>query len=230
MALEFETFSTRQQQAAVCAALLTQALSEGCDSRGWASLACAGGSTPRLTYEYLSRAVLPWSDIAITTTDERLVPPGDAHSNQRLISDSLLAGEAGDAALVPLWHGRASADAATEVASRFVQSLLPFDAVVVGMGEDGAIASLGPSAPSLPRALDADAAPAVVMISAEHGRPLEPRLSLSLGSLLDSRSILLLVSGRRKLSVLEAALTDARLPVHHLLNQTRTPVHILWAE
>ena len=72
----------------------------------------------------------------------------------------------------------------------------PFSAVLLGMGEDGHIASLFPGMPGLAAALDPNAEPAALPAQA----PEEPRerLSLNLAMLQRGRWLGLLAFGERK--------------------------------
>jgi len=104
----------------------------------------------------------------------------------------------------------------------------PFDAVILGMGDDGHTASLFPGSPNLPSALNA-AAGCVGMWSpvAPH-----PRLSLNLTALLDSRRIAVLITGESKWHTYAAACAAGPvedMPVRAVLRQSRTPVDVLWS-
>src|SRR5215468_4297147 len=68
------------------AAQLTQAMS----ARASASLALAGGNTPRHIYEELSRLPIDWDRVHIFFGDERCVPPTDPDSNFRMAREALL--------------------------------------------------------------------------------------------------------------------------------------------
>jgi 6-phosphogluconolactonase/glucosamine-6-phosphate isomerase/deaminase len=71
----------------------------------------------------------------------------------------------------------------------------------------------------------ATAQPALLETGPE-GSPKLPRISMNLAMILQSHLIILLVKGAEKQAVLKAAKTDQGLPVHALLAQTITPVHI----
>ncbi len=95
------------------------------------------------------------------------------------------------------YDGSASAAAAAGTVWESLRPLArPFDAVLLGMGEDGHFASLFPGEPGLPAALDVAAAPACVAMRA----PVEPRerISLNLAALLQARRLFLFVTGVRQ--------------------------------
>jgi 6-phosphogluconolactonase len=106
----------------------------------------------------------------------------------------------------------------------------PFDALVLGMGDDGHFASLFPHDPGLVAALDHDAAPACVAMRA----PVEPteRISLNLAALLQTRRLFLFITGTQKRDLLLAAArrsADAPLPVASLLSQRVPMPEVYWA-
>ena len=105
----------------------------------------------------------------------------------------------------------------------------PFDAVVLGMGEDGHFASLFPGSPGLADALDVAAPPACVPMQAPSA-PVQ-RLSLNLAALRATRRLMLFVTGTAKRELLQAAAAGAdplRLPVAALLQQW-PEVEVFWA-
>ncbi|HEY9218998.1 MAG TPA: 6-phosphogluconolactonase, partial [Phenylobacterium sp.] len=110
-----------------------------------------------------------------------------------------------------------------------VRALLPFDAVLLGMGDDGHIASLFPGSPALARGLDPDAEAYVLQVPEPHGSPPLPRITLTLAALIQARGVVVLISGEGKRAVVERALAGEDLPVRALLCQDRAPVRILWS-
>ena len=78
---------------------------------------------------------------------------------------------------------------------------------LLGMGDDGHTASLFPGSPNLAAALDESAAPGCVA----HGAPTPPqaRLSLNLAALLESRHIVILITGESKWLTYSAAADPA---------------------
>jgi 6-phosphogluconolactonase len=224
-----EIFDDHDALAEAAADLIAGALLEGVMTRGWASLAAAGGTTPAPLYRLLSHRDLPWAKVGVTLTDERFVDPASPHSNQRLFSETLLTGFARKAAFTPLMNPAPSPAEAAEMVDADVRALLPFDAVLLGMGEDGHFASLFPHSPALALGLDPEAE--AVVIAAPEGRPAppQPRLTLTLAALLKSKLIVVLITGKAKRGVLERAQSDPTLPISAVLNQDRVPVRILWA-
>jgi 6-phosphogluconolactonase len=226
---------TRFDSAASAAAALAEevigALQQGLAARGAGSLALAGGRTPLPLFHALRDADLDWSRVGITLTDERWVAESDAASNAALLRTTLLGGRAAAARFFPLHDGSPDATAAAGAVWQRLQALpRPFDAVVLGMGEDGHFASLFPGNPGLSAALDPLSAPSCVAMQAPTA-PAE-RLSLNLAALMQTRRLFLLVSGRVKEQLLlSAARREAggEWPVSALLVQRQPLPEVFWS-
>lgn len=206
-------------------------LRAGLASRGAASLLVPGGRTPAPFLEHLACSELDWQRVTVGLTDERWVPVADAASNERLLRTHLLRDAATQARVQGLVNEAADAALGALRAWNNLESLpRPFDAVVLGMGEDGHFASLFPDDEASRAGLDVDAPPACIAVRA----PVAPvqRVSLNLAALLQARELFLLVTGERKWALLEQQLHAARaqgLPVHALLAQRRAPLTVFWS-
>ena len=224
-------FSDGDDLARACAAQMADLLDRAIRQRGVATLVLAGGSTPAPMFRELAKADLDWSRVIILQVDERFVPPDSPRSNARLIRETLLTGPAAAARFVPLWHPAADLAAAAEAAEAVLATLpRPWDVVFLGMGEDGHFASLFPGSPQLAEGLSPDTDRLCLAVEPHDPAPTEPRLSLTLNALLDTRHSLLMIRGQKKRTVLDAALAgNADLPIHALLSHTRVPLSILWA-
>ncbi len=220
---DIETLS--RELATLIAGSLTAAIS----ARGLASLVVSGGRSPVRLFEILRTQPLDWDRVCIALADERWVSPEDPASNERLVRDFLLKDHAASARFLGLKNGAPTPDlGAVSAWETFARVPRPFDAVILGMGDDGHTASLFPGSPNLPSALNA-AAGCVGMWSpvAPH-----PRLSLNLTALLDSRRIAVLITGESKWHTYAAACAAGPvedMPVRAVLRQSRTPVDVLWS-
>ena len=200
-------------------------------ARGLASLVVSGGRSPVKLFECLRTQELDWSRVFVTLADERWVEPTDPASNERLVRDALLKDRAAVARFEGLKNGAATPDLGAVLAwKKFASVPRPFDAVVLGMGDDGHTASLFPGSPNLELALDESAAAGCVGMRA----PTAPqaRLSLNLAALLDSRRIVILITGESKWQTYLAASGPGaaeQMPVRAVLRQRRTPVDVIWS-
>ena len=194
--------------------------------RGLASLAVPGGTTPIAFLEALACYALDWSRVVVTLTDERWVHERHAESNGALVGRTLHRYAASTCTFRPLYvPGLRAADALPVIESRLAPVPWPLDVVVLGMGLDGHVASLFPGAPANAPASDIGRA----RVIAVEGRDGGPRVSLTQDALASARNLYVLIHGRRKKSVLEAALepTAAPLPVRAVLeaHAGRTVIH-----
>lgn len=199
-----------------------------------ASLVVPGGRTPVPFFHQLSGSPLQWDRVFVTLTDERWVDITEDASNERLVRAHLLRDAAAPAQLVGLRGASPATDAgavagAVQAWQRLGVVPRPFDAVVLGMGEDGHFASLFPGDPDSTRGLDLAQPPGCVAVHA----PAAParRVSLNLPALLQARQLALLVTGERKWQVLHQEQDPAKaahLPVQQLLAQRLAPVTVFW--
>jgi len=209
-------------------------LRQGVAERGRALLIVSGGSTPVPFFQALARCALDWSAVTITLADERWVPPDHPDSNEALVRAHLLRANAAAAHFVPLYNGAATpAEGVPELEATLAALPWPADALVLGMGADGHTASLFPDAPELPYAL-LDAAPARCLAVAAPTPPNVPvpRVSLTRRALLDTRQLIVHLTGEDKLELLHQALLPgdvAEYPIRAVLQQHAVPCHIFHA-
>jgi 6-phosphogluconolactonase len=175
--------------------------------RGAFHLALAGGSTPRATYAELARqAGVAFEHWHLWFGDERCVPPGDEHSNYRMVAES------GLLARVPaprVHRMRGEGPDPSDEARRYEHELEAvlgqpprLDLALLGLGSDGHTASLFPGTAAL------EARGWVTVGRAP--TPPEVRLSLTLSALAEARAAAFLVAGADKALVLARVLGAAR--------------------
>ena len=228
--LEFKEFNDSSTLVAVLAAKVAELLRVGIRERGRASLAVSGGTTPMPFFAALSELVLDWEQVTITLADERWVDPAEADSNEHLARHHLLRNRAAVARFVGLKTSAATAvQGEQECEDRLALVPRPFDALILGMGNDGHTASLFPQAAKLDEALSPDSGRLCMAITP----PAAPheRMTLTLPALLHSRQIILHIAGAGKRAVYEQAMADgpvAQMPIRAVLKQTAAPVVVFW--
>lgn len=225
------SFTDCHVQATALAERVAKRLRMSLNQRGHALLAVSGGSTPKDFFAQLSRESLDWARVKITLVDERWVSDTDERSNAKLVKTILLQNEAAAATFVPLYSDAPTPEEGLAAATRRIDELaLPFDAVVLGMGDDGHTASFFPGGDHLAEALDLNGKSRVMSMRAPDAG--EPRITLTLPTLLETESLFLLVTGNKKRDLL----ADARLglgaardyPVRAVIAQHRVPVAVYW--
>ncbi len=106
-----------------------------------AVLVATGGRSPAPVYDILARSELDWSAVTVTLSDDRFVPETSPDSNARLVRQRLLVDKAAPARFVPLSFEVPTVEEAAARAEDEVRALAPYDVMLLGMGEDGHIAS-----------------------------------------------------------------------------------------
>ncbi len=196
---------------AAVAQRLADILSEASRERGRATVALAGGSTPRRLYEVLAQpphaGAIPWPAVHLFLGDERCVPPHHPDSNQRMVRESLLAALPDQ----PVFHPMPAADGDLEAAAASYARLLGreapgtatmprLDVALLGMGPDGHTASLFPGTSILDEQRP---------VAAVHVPRLDAwRLSLTLPALNAARHVVFLVTGAAKAGMLARILRE----------------------
>jgi len=170
---------------------------------GRASLGLSGGRTPVATYRKLAseqlRSRVDWSHARIFFADERAVPPGDATSNFRLARETLIDPLGIPPRNVHRMKGEyPDLEAAVEEYEAHLSE--PIDALVLGVGEDGHVASLFPGSP-----LVGERARRVAYVL-DSPKPPARRLTLTARALAEARKVLVLATGTEKAEAVARAL------------------------
>ncbi|MEM7774106.1 MAG: 6-phosphogluconolactonase [Pseudomonadota bacterium] len=191
-------------------------LTDAVNTKGWASLAVPGGTTPAPFLTALRHYDIDWSNVRVTLTDERCVPADNPRSNGRLVSETLLQGPARAAEFVGLYDG---SDTTIHVSDALRSRVLPLDVCVLGMGEDMHTASLFPGTDGLADALDPTANTVMARMTVP-GVP-EARLTLTAAALTRAANVYLLIKGAAKRAALDRALAESdaqNAPVRAILD------------
>ncbi len=176
-------------------------------TRGRFRLALPGGRSPEPAYALLADGVpgvpIDWSRVHVLFVDERAVPPDDPQSNFRFVHERLLARVPVLAANVHRMHAEA---ADLEAAARDYEALVaePLDLIVLGLGEDGHVASLFPGSPLLGEETRR------VGIVRDSPKPPPTRMTLLPPALAAAREVLVLAIGTAKAAAVRRALEPPR--------------------
>lgn len=201
-------------------------LTDALGHRDRATLALSGGRSPRAVLERLSHAPLDWSKVTVLLVDDRWVDPASPDSNERLVREALLQNEAASATFVPMKNDAADPYAGAAACEAAYAALpWPLDVVMLGMGEDGHTASLFPKGKELADGLSTTSH---VLAATPPVAP-HQRMTLSASAILDSRVILLQLSGAAKRPVYEKALECGPVeeyPIRLALCQDKVPVEV----
>ncbi|MEO8366179.1 MAG: 6-phosphogluconolactonase [Pseudoxanthomonas sp.] len=230
--IQLQSFPDPAALAASLAETIANDLRTALAARGHASLALSGGNTPKRFLQALSQESLSWRNVVVTLVDERWVPESNERSNARLLRENLLCGAAAGARFLPLYRDTPGPEQALAEIERDLARLpLPFDALVLGMGNDGHTASFFPGGDRLAEALDpATTARVLPMRAPDAG---EPRITLTLRTILAARHLYLHIEGAAKLRVLEDAVTatgaGAGYPMRSVLRHAALPMQVFYS-
>ena len=143
-----------------------------------------------------------------------MLDPANSDSNDKLIRENLVINKAGSAKYLSLID-----PLITPLKLNF-----PFDISLLGMGLDGHFASLFPELLENISLFEIDAPHEIYLSEDPLGDPSHKRVTMNLSMLLNSNRCILLVSSESKRGVLDQAIGDSRLPVHHLINQNKIKI------
>jgi 6-phosphogluconolactonase len=177
--------------------------------RGMATIALAGGSTPKPLYERLASESLPWDKVHIFWGDERYVPPDHPDCNQRMARLAWL-----DKVAIPAGniHPMPTDEADPAIAAqKHAAELQEFfhtpsgefpslDVILLGIGDDAHTASLFPHTEAL------QVCDRLVTVGNKDG---QPRITFTIPLINQARTILFMVAGANK----QAALAQIFAPV-----------------
>lgn len=234
MTLPIETLPNLDAWADTIAARLTATLASALEDQDQALFAGAGGTTPSPIYHRMAQADLDWSRVTLTLVDERYVPETSADSNAAAMRRDLMTGAAARARFVPLYSPAVTVDRAASLAAQTLARVAPrFDAVLLGMGEDGHICSMFPQSPTLRTLLTPTLAPNILGVP--HGRdglaPSIERLSVNLAYLVSARQVVLALKGSAKRTVFEReALGDPAIQPIAALLAANVALEVVWTE
>ncbi len=182
-----------EDPAAVAAAMaerIAASAARAIAERGRFRLVLAGGRTPQAAYVLMSGSDQEWSRWEIFFGDERCLPADHDQRNSRMAAAAFLDRVPIPADRVHPIPAELGPEQGARAYERIVSGSLPFDLVLLGMGEDGHTASLFPGHEIDPAAL-------VVPV---HGAPKPPpeRISLGPAALRRTERLLIVVTGPDK--------------------------------
>ncbi|MFI7597872.1 6-phosphogluconolactonase [Actinoplanes sp. NPDC049681] len=215
--------------ASAVAARLVTTIIEAQAVRGRADVVLTGGRVAakvlRAVRDLPATAAVDWSRVDLWWGDERFLPAGDPERNETQAREALLDALGLDPARVhpmPASDGADGEDAAA-AAARYRDELasggdaLPhFDVLMLGVGEDGHVASLFPGHPD---------ATAEGTATAVHDSPKPPptRISLTMSAIRSAAEVWLVAAGPDKAEAVGAALGgDTSLPAARATGAAKT--------
>jgi len=196
-----------------------------------ATIALAGGSTPRAAYQQLAGRCPPWGRVAFYFGDERCVPPDAEGSNYGMAREALLDRIPLRSDQVHRVRGELPPAEAAERAEEDLRATVTgtpwpvLDLVLLGMGSDGHTASLFPGSPEVEEA---------TRLAVPVHRPEMPqpwRVSFTLPVLNAARRVLFVVGQADKAEMVRRAIDgDPSIPAGRVRPTTGTLTWLLTEE
>lgn len=182
--------------------LISRSAKAAIASHGDFSLVLAGGTTPQAVYRRLAKCEQSWAQWRLYYGDERCLPPEHTERNSQMVASTGLAARVSQHFVIPAELG---AEAGAAAYAPLVAAAVPFDMVLLGMGEDGHTASLFPSH-------DIDGSALVLPV---HDAPKPPpdRISLGPDALQSCAEMVVMVTGSSKADALLRWLQGEALPI-----------------
>ena len=198
--------SSSSEQAKLLAKDIASRLNNAIATKGWASIAFSGGSTPALMFKQLARQAVDWSKVSITLVDERCVDIDSDRSNTAMLYKAFIDTLVVKPQFYPLYQ---EGESDTECALRLESFPHRFDIVHLGMGEDAHTASFFPDAKNIAELLDLKQSNNLMYALSESSQ--ERRITWSLAALLNARYIVLQLRGQAKWDVIDKVCMQAYL-------------------
>jgi 6-phosphogluconolactonase len=206
--LRWHCFADRDAVAVQLAQRIAAAARQSIAARGRFSVVLAGGTTPQKAYQLLAQEDAQWPHWHLYLGDERCLAADHPKRNSVMISAAWVQRVSVPAGQQHWIRAERGSEQAAADYDPLVREALPFDLVVLGVGEDGHTASLFPGHVQDPQRL-------VVPV---HGAPKPPaeRVSLSYAALNQNRAMVLAVTGASKRAALAQWGIDSALPISRL--------------
>jgi len=204
-------------------------------------LVLPGGQTPLPLYEQLTEADLDWSSVHLSLSDERRVAPSSEQSNEYYLRETLLNKIPSTVRFQSLGMCHDGRAIESKDLAKLIDSWRHYKVIsVLGMGNDGHIASLFPDCELSTQALHTSETENGLDLLFTHA-PQEPkrRISMSLKRLLSCSERIVLITGEDKKQIYLKAKNSVKasayysLPIAHYLrarqNADDSAIKIYWA-
>ena len=190
-----------------CSKLLLKLISNHINEFEKFSIGLSGGTTPELFYKLFAKKYHEYSNITFWTVDERHVDTTEKISNQKMINSIF-----NDTKLNMIKYDynedpRLSAENYT---TKVLEKINKFNIAVLGVGDDGHVASLFPNT----RALESDKKG---FVENEVNILTKWRITSTYQLLADVESLYLFVTGENKKEVIQKIGNEDDLPVNKLI-------------
>ncbi|MCX7066978.1 MAG: 6-phosphogluconolactonase [Methylococcales bacterium] len=216
--INWHRFDTADSVATAVYHHIMTAAQQAIAERGAFKLVLAGGTTPEKVYRLLADTQADWSNWHIYYGDERCLPVNHPDRNSVMAELAFLQKVAIPREQIFTIPAELNPEIAAQQYQQTVATALPFDMVLLGMGEDGHTASLFPNHHHDENEL----------AHAVYNSPKPPpeRVSLSAKALSNTQQLLFLITGANKQDAVKAWRAGVALPVATIVPENPIDVYI----
>jgi 6-phosphogluconolactonase len=214
----WHTLETADQVALAAYEQILKSAEQAIADHGTFKLVLAGGSTPEKVYRLLAHADADWSKWYIYYGDERCLPADHADRNSLMATSAFLEKVAIPDAQIFTIPAELGPEPAAKKYQQIVASALPFDMVLLGMGEDGHTASLFPGH----QHQEEELAHAVY----NSPKPPPERVSISAKALSNTQQLIFLITGANKQEAVKNWRSGQDLPVATIAPENPIDIYI----
>ena len=214
----WHTLETADQVALAAYEQILKSAEQAIADHGTFKLVLAGGSTPEKVYRLLAHADADWSKWYIYYGDERCLPADHADRNSLMATSAFLEKVAIPDAQIFTIPAELGPEPAAKKYQQIVASALPFDMVLLGMGEDGHTASLFPGH----QHQEEELAHAVY----NSPKPPPERVSISAKALSNTQQLIFLITGANKQEAVKNWRSGLDLPVATIVPENPIDIYI----
>lgn len=216
--INWHRFEDAEQVAAAAYQQIITAAQQAITEHGAFKLVLAGGTTPEKVYRLLAETNADWAHWHIYYGDERCLPIDHPDRNSLMAEQAFLNKVAIPSEQIFTIPADTTPETAAKLYQQTVANALPFDMVLLGMGEDGHTASLFPNHIHNENEL----------AHAVYNSPKPPpeRVSISAKALSNTQHLLFLITGANKQDAVKAWRAGADLPIASIEPDSAIDIYI----
>ena len=212
---DWQLKESAQEVAKTACQIIVSTAKKAIEKQGEFKIVLAGGTTPKQVYSLLSKENCDWQKWQLYLGDERCYPADHPDRNSQMIEQTFLSKVSIPKENIHFISAEKGAKEAANIYNKLIKNSVPFDLVLLGMGEDGHTASLFPK--NSKQDLNDE------YVSAVLNAPKAPpeRVTLTSKALSSTACLLIMVTGTSKHQAVRKWQDGEHLPVSKISAQTK---------